>query len=347
MMLDRKSHSLPVVYVCGVLAFPGLFGSWGNAHADEPWVSYASRGAARDAKHIVFVTGDDEYRSEEGMPMLAKILAVRHGFRCTVLLPIDLADGTIKPDYQTNIPGLHQLRRADLMVIFTRFRQLPDEQMKFIVEFIHSGKPIVGLRTATHAFQYQTADSPYAKYAWNSPNPAGGFGQLVLGDTWVSHHGEHGRESTRGVINPELAAHPILRGVQDIWGPTDVYAITHLPQDARVLLHGQVIAGMSPQDPAVEGEKNHPMMPLAWIRHYQGESGKTSRVFTTTMGASVDLENEGLRRLLVNACYWGLEMEDQIPAKSNVDYVGIYQPTPFGHGNFQKGLKPSDLQLAH
>jgi hypothetical protein len=82
----------------------------------------------------------------------------------------------------------------------------------------------------------------------------------------------------------------------------------------------------------VEGEKNDPMMPLAWTKHYTGPTGNTSRVFCTTMGASVDLQSEGLRRLLVNACYWGMEMEDQIPAHSNVDYVGSYEPTYFGFG---------------
>jgi hypothetical protein len=61
------------------------------------------------------------------------------------------------------------------------------------------------------------------------------------------------------------------------------------------------------------------------------------------MGASQDLQSEGLRRLLVNACYWAVGMEDQIPAKTNVDLVGTYKPRPFGFGGFQKGLRPADL----
>ena len=79
------------------------------------------------------MSGDDEYRSEEGLPQLAQILAVRHGFRCTVLYAIDPADGTIKPDLHTNIPGLEALDSADLMVMLLRFRDLPDAQMKHIV----------------------------------------------------------------------------------------------------------------------------------------------------------------------------------------------------------------------
>jgi hypothetical protein len=325
----------PLVFLCFAEAVP----------ADDPWVVYDGPEGPGKGKHIVFVTGDDEYRSEEAMPMLAKILAVRHGFKCTVLFAIDPADGSIKPDYQNNIPGLHLLDDADMMVLFTRFRELPDEQMKHIIDFSHSGKPMLGLRTATHPFNYSKAkDSPYAKYSFNSGNPAGGFGQLVLGDTWVSHHGQHGRESTRGVVNEKHADHPILQGVDDIWGPTDVYGITHLPADAQVLVYGQVLEGMKPADKPVAGKKNDPMMPLVWIRNYTGEMGKTARVICTTMGASVDLESEGLRRLLVNACYWGLGLEDKIPAKSNVEYAGPYEPSFFGFGKYKKGVKPADLR---
>jgi hypothetical protein len=289
------------------------------------------------------VTGDDEYRSEEGMPMLARILAQRHGFRCTVLFAINPEDGTIKPDYQHNIPGTHLLAEAHLMVLFTRFRELPDEQMKPIIDYLNSGKPMLGLRTATHAFNYErNKQSPYARYSWNSEDPPGGFGQLVLGDTWINHHGRHGRESTRGIINPALASHPVLRGVDDIWGPTDVYGIVHLPADAQVLVHGQVLSGMEPSSPPVAGPKNEPLMPLVWLRTYAGESGQTARVACTTMGASQDLESEGLRRLLVNACYWCLGMEEQIPARSDVRYAGPYRPTRFGFGTHTPGVRPAD-----
>lgn len=313
---------------------------------DSQWIVYDGGDGPGAGKHLVFVTGDDEYRSEEGMPMLAKILSVRHGFKCTVLFAIDPKDGTIKPDHQTNIPGLDALDSADLMVIFTRFRHLPDDQMKHIVDFMNSGKPMIGLRTSTHAFNYpRESESPYAKFSFNSREPRGGFGQAVLGDTWINHHGHHGRESTRGVKNEKYTSHPVLRDVEDVWGPTDVYGVRNLTDDAQVLLYGQVVAGMSADDPPVEGKKNDPMMPVVWTKTYTGTSGKPSRVLCTTMGAANDLQSAGLRRLLVNACFWGLEMEDKIPVKANVDYVGEYEPTNFGFGTYKKGLKPTDYAL--
>jgi hypothetical protein len=170
----------------------------------------------------------------------------------------------------------------------------------------------------------------------------------VLGETWISHHGSHGKQSTRGIVEKEMHDHPILRGIDDgdIWGPTDVYGVRlPLPGDSQALVLGQVLEGMSPTDGPVSGKQNEPMMPVAWIKTYTTPSGKTARVFATTMGASQDLSSEGLRRLLVNACYWTLGMEDKIPPKSNVDIVGEYRPTPFGHNGFVKGAKPADHAL--
>jgi len=314
--------------------------------ADDRWVVYNGHDGPGKEMHIVLVSGDDEYRSEEALPMLGKILAVRHGFKCTVLFAIDPKNGDIVPTHQTNIPGLEALKTADMMIIALRFRELPDEQMKHIVDFTNSGKPILGLRTATHSFNYsRNKDSKYARYSFRSNDPQGGWGRLVLGETWVSHHGQHKQESTRGVINPEFKHHPILKGATDIWGPSDVYGVRDLPKGTMVLVHGQVLKGMQPSDEPVEGKKNNPMMPLVWTRNYTGDTGKTSKILCTTMGASVDFESEGLRRLVVNACYWALGLEDKISAKSNVDYVGAYKPTFYGFGTFKKGVKPSDHKL--
>ncbi len=310
---------------------------------NNPWVVYEGHEGAGKGKHIVLVSGDEEYRSEEALPMLGKILATHHGFNCTVLFAIDPDTGEIDPNNQNNIPGLHHLENADMLVLFTRFRELPDEQMKHIIDYTNAGGPVMGLRTATHAFNYtENKDSPYAKYSFNSREFDGGYGRQVLGETWINHHGHHGKESARGVIDEENKDHPILKGVTDIWGPSDVYGIKSLTGDAQVLVHGQVLVGMEPDDPP---KPDTPTMPMVWIKTYTGETGNTCRVFNTTMGASVDLESEGLRRLLVNGIYWCVGLEDDIPDMAHVDYVVEYKPTMFGFGTFKKGLTPADHAL--
>lgn len=330
-----------VLSVFGIVAI----GLWGTlAAAEDPWVVFEGKAGPGLGKHIVLISGDEEYRSEEALPQLGKILAVRHGFRCTVLFAVD-PDGTINPTNVSNIPGLEALNRADLMIIFTRFRNLPDKQMEHIVRYVESGRPIIGLRTATHAFNIPPGRK-YSRWSFNSKEWDGGFGRQILGETWIAHHGHHGKESTRGVIAPGKENHPVVRGCEDIWGPTDVYTVRlPLPGDSQPLVLGQVLAGMQPTDAPVTNQKNHPMMPIAWIKTYQGASGNTGRVFTTTMGAATDLASEGLRRLLVNAAYWCLGMEDQIPPRANVDLVGQYTPTRFGFGKHIKGVRPADHKL--
>ena len=337
----RTMKNLTSYVACALLALASAAGSY----AADPLIYQGKEGPGK-GKHIVFLAGDEEYRSEEGLPMLAQILAVRHGFKCTVLFSLDPADGTINPLTTTNLPGMEALKSADLCIMKLRFRDLPEDQMRHFVDYLNAGRPIIGLRTSTHAFQLNVnKQSPFAKYDWRSKDWPGGFGQQVLGETWVNHHGNHGKESTRGVIAKEFADHPIVRGVKDIWGPTDVYGVTHLTADAKVLVLGQVLKGMKPEDAAVEGPKNNPMMPLAWLRDHKTESGKTARIFTTTMGAAVDLESEGLRRLLVNACYYLTDLQGLMPAAANVDYVTPYKPSWFGFGTYKKGLKPQDLAL--
>ena len=299
-------------------------------------------------KRVVLVSGDEEYRSEEALTQLGKILARRHGFDCTVLYAIDAKTGVIDPDTVDNIPGLEALRTADLTVIATRFRNLPDEQMREIDAYFRSGRPVVGLRTATHAFRIP-AGRAFHHYSFDHVGDAipQGFGRDVLGETWIAHHGHHGKESTRGLLAPGAGDHPILRGIADgdVWGPTDVYAVRlPLPGDARPLLLGQVLAGMRPGSAAVAGSKNDPMMPVAWTKTYSVAGGPAGRVFATTMGAATDMEASGTRRLLVNGCYWAAGLEERIPAVANVDLVGEFLPSPFGFKGARQGLTPGDMR---
>jgi hypothetical protein len=333
---------MPVINACNlVLTFLTVLACLAGRPASAAGIVFEGKEGPGKGKHIVFVTGDEEYRSEESMPQLAKILATRHGFKCTVLFAINPQSGEVDPMTLDNIPGLEALDKADLLVLFTRFRELPDAQMKHIVDYANSGRPIVSLRTATHAFAYRKhKDSPYAKYDWQNKDYQGGFGRQVLGETWVNHHGHHNHESTRGLIAPGMKDCAIVRGCEDIWGPSDVYGITKLTGDAKPVIMGQVLTGMDPKDPP---NTKKPQMPVAWVKSFTGTSGKPSRIFATTMGHAWDLKCEGVRRLLVNACYWGLGMEKQIPARADVTLVGTYDPLPIGYGKFRKGLKPADF----
>jgi hypothetical protein len=338
-----------------------------RAIAGDAWVEYRGQTGPGQNKHIVLISGDEEYRSEEALPQLGKILAKHHGFTCTVLFAVDPKTGIINPNVQTNIPGLATLASADLMIIFTRFRGLPDDQMTHINTYLAQGKPVLGLRTATHGFLFK-ADTPWKHYqngykgdrkAW-----ADGFGRLVLGEKWINHHGHHKHESTRGIIAPQAIQHSIVRGIKDgdIWGPTDVYGVRlPLPGDSQPIVLGQVLTrkgefvtdepfyGMRADDgPPVPGPKNNPMMPIAWTKTYRIPAGQQGRVFTSTIGAATDLVSAGTRRLLVNGVYWCLGIEQAIPATGTcVDLVGEYHPTGYqSHPNSYwstQTTRPADL----
>ncbi len=306
-------------------------------------------------KKVVLVSGDEEYRSEEALPQLAQILSTRHGFDCTVLFAQDPAQpGIIDPNYTKNIAGLSELASADLLILFTRFRELPNEQMQHFQNYLLQGKPLIGIRTATHAFRFQDSSSVWKHwgnyYNGEKADWAGGFGRKILGANWHTHHGHHKHQSTRGLIPAAAAAHPINKGIASgaIWGATDVYGVPlPLPGDAQALMMGQVVNragdfaegdlqfGMRPTDtavaksnPASEGyDPNEPMMPIVWSKSYQLSGGKAGQAITSTIGASTDLLNAELRRLFVNATYYLLEMP--VPEQAEVGLVGTYAPTPF------------------
>ncbi len=308
--------------------------------AADPWVTLEP---AKDAKgvgigkHVVLISGDEEYRSEEMLPALAKILTTHHGFKTTTLFAIDPKDGCVQPNVNNNIPGLEALKSADLMVVFIRFRNLPDEQMKFVADYVESGKPVVGFRTATHAF------TTPGKYHWQSKEKGyeQGFGKQVLGETWVNHHGAHKKEGTRGLVAKGEEKNPILKGIDAgaIFGTSDVYTVNLPLKDCTPLVMGEVTETLKPDSKAVAGKKNDPMMPVAWTKTYTGSEGKKSRVFATTMGCAEDFAFEGTRRLFVNGSLWALGLEEKIPDKTNVDLVGDYKPSKY-EAKDSKAWKP-------
>ena len=146
--------------------------------------------------------------------------------------------------------------------------------------------------------------------------------------------------------------HVILTGVKskEIWGTTDVYGVRFpLPGDSQTLVLGAVLDGMNPDDEPIDGKKNDPMMPVVWTKTYKTDNGKIGKAVNTTMGASQDFMEPGLRRVIVNSVFWALGLEDKITKDLKIDFVGEYVPSPFGFRDSDfwksKALQPSDLAL--
>ncbi len=297
-------------------------------------------------KHVVLLSGDEEYRSEEALPMLAGVLS-RHGFKCTVCFSVN-KDGQIDPNNGASLSGSEALDSADAIIMALRFRHWDDAAMERFDKAFKRGVPIVALRTSTHAFNFG-GDSKWKSYSFNNE---GGFGRKVLGETWINHWGKHGPEGTRGIIEPSAKEHPVLRGVKEIIGDTDVYEAAP-PEDVTILVRGQVIIGAESDSPPADYKKkarggkeqhiNDPMMPVAWTREYKNEAGTTNRILTTTLGAASDFKSEGLRRMVVNGVLWGLKLD--VPAELDVAPTGEYNPTKFGFNGAKKGIKPADTAL--
>ncbi len=159
-------------------------------------------------KHIVFLAGDHEYRSEEALPAIARLLAKHHGFKCTVLFNVDPESGEIVPG-NNNMPHTDVIASADLLVFGLRFQDFPAAQMQPIVDYLSRGGPVLGTRTSTHAFKIP-ADSKFAKFdhQYAGEEMKGGFGRQVLGETWVSHYGKNHEMSTRLDLVPSQAGAP-------------------------------------------------------------------------------------------------------------------------------------------
>ncbi len=305
------------------------------------WLTYAGGQEPGHGKHIVLIAAEQEYRSEQSMPMLARILSARHGFDCTVLFALD-KDGLVDPTLKTraedesvvhDIPGLQCLRTADLVIFFNRFITLADADMRHVIEYLDSGKPIFGIRTANHGFlgpfPYEVGGKPVR------------FGEDVLGGTFLEHHGNWHADSTRGILVDSQRAHPILVGIDDIWGPSDVYRTYpeggHLPAGCTALVYGQPLMGRK-HDDAPNPEKEP--LPVAWTKTWTGSTGKTARVFHMTMGSGSDFENAGVRRMTINAAYWCMGLEDRISPTSSVEYVGPYSPLDTGFDYAELGIVP-------
>lgn len=312
----------------------------GFAQANEFTVVFEGDEGPGKGKHIVFIASDHEYRSEESLPALARIMAKHYGFKCTVIFGIDPEDGTLLAG-SSHIGGLEVLKDADLMVIFMRFIHMPDDQMQHFEDYVERGGPIIGLRTSTHAFKIDDKKSPFYKYDYRYPGREyrKGFGRQVLGETWVTHYGDNHRQSSILAIEHENRRHPVLNGVEDMHTQAGGYTADPI-EGSEVLARGIILNGMK-KDAGVDTSKS--LLPVVWVRERESESGKVARIFTTTQGASEDIVNDGFRRLLINAHLWCLGMDKQIKSDNPIDFVGPYHPSRFSFEGYKRGVKPADL----
>lgn len=258
---------------------------------------------------VVFVAGDHEYSGEATLPILAAELEKNYGMRAKVISAYP------NQNSEENIPGLEALREADLAVFFLRWRRLPKEQVAYIDEYLKSGKPVMGFRTSSHAFNYPKG---HELEAWNA------FGERAFGSPpgWggAAKHSHYGHESTTDVrIVPGAARHPILTGVDPEFHVSSwLYRV--LPdfpkKGAEWLLMGKSVNPNS--TPAID-------QPVAWT--WKNPEG--ARVFFTTIGHPEDFRVEAFQRLVINAIHWELgkpvpktwqgKMDIQVPYRGIVN----------------------------
>ncbi len=210
---------------------------------------------------IVLISGEYEYDSRETLPAFKKYLEKNYPLECIYI-------ERPEPTNMMTIPKLEVLDRADLAVIFIRRMTLPEDQLNRFKRFVDAGKPVVGLRTASHAFEN-----------WKE------WDHDVLGGNYHNHTRSVG--ATIEII-PEAAGHPILNGVErKFLGVGSLYRNEPLAEGSTPLLIGTI--------------KGEPTEPVAWTHRYHG-----GRMFYTSLGHPDDFENESFKKLVVNAIFYGL-----------------------------------------
>ena len=228
--------------------------------------------------HLVLMIGEDEYHTWETLPEFAERDLRPRGYRVTIVNQ-DAGD-------KNNFPGLvDALRTADLLVLSVRRRTPPSEQLDAVRAYLAAGKPLVGIRTACHAFALRPADPPAAAAhsTWQDFDPE------VLGGHYTNHHAEG--PPTTVTVAPGGGTHPILKGISvaGLVGAGSLYKVSPLEKGTTPLLMG-----------AIPGQ---PAEPVAWTHFY---GAKHARVFYTSLGHPNDFKNAEFRRLLGNAVAWAL-----------------------------------------
>ncbi|MEM7478864.1 MAG: ThuA domain-containing protein [Planctomycetota bacterium] len=271
--------------------------------------SYASTARAQFLKgekpHAVFVVGTHHYSPQLTMPKLAQQLS-DSGFDCTVIL----ADGD--PEHNPDgIGDLSALEIADVAIFYCRFLTLPDSQWKQIMDYLESKKPVVGIRTSTHAFDYEAG---HKRESWNQD-----FGKRVVGSGYKVH-----LQGTTKVA--KIAAHPILDNVvmDDSFTAAGTLYISEPPAAAKVILAG---TGNSKKTGTIENRfGTHELRatmtsPVAWT--WENEWG--GRVFGTTLGHPNSFADPEVVRLFINGIYWAAD--EEIPTDFEPTAIEVKLPS--------------------
>jgi hypothetical protein len=306
-------------------------------------VVYEGEAGPGKGKHILFVASDHEYRGEETCPAIARILAKRYGFKCTVLFG-QTSEGVIKPG-SSFIPGIEATDDADMLFLFLRFVHPDDAWMAKFEAYLKRGGPVLGLRTTTHAFNGLKGSYAYHNYNCRDKDFVGGFGRQVLGETWnpklgAGHYGSNHKYATAMHVAPEQTTHPVMRGVTDMHAMAGAYSAVPMP-NSTILATNQVLKSMKVGAAPIVEKKPQP---AAWVRNYSFKGGKEGRAFCSTQGASEDILSEGVRRMIINATLWCMGMEDAIKADADVSFIGPYNPTTFSFKPSVKDAKPGDIE---
>lgn len=225
-------------------------------------------------KHLVIVMAEDEYKTAESLPKFAK----QH----LKDFQVSLVFGN--PKERNDIPGITRLNDADIALISVRRRVLPKEQMDAVRKFVADGKPVVGIRTASHAFSLRGKQPPEGLFAWES------WDADINGGSYTNHYGNNLQAH---FYKAKGAEHPILTGINDQEFPCggSLYKSAPLGKKTTTLMMGRV-----------EGQ---PPEPVAWTNTHTGGG----RVFYTSLGHVKDFEQPAFQQLLRNGIYWAAGLD--------------------------------------
>lgn len=232
---------------------------------------------------LAILMAEKEYHTNKTLPKFAAANLGKH-FSVEYIF----ADAKDRND----IPGIEAVGEADVLFVSVRRRALPKEQLAYVRKHVAAGKPVVAIRTASHAFALRSGmKTPEGHDTWPE------FDADILGGHYTGHHGNQFKPAVAPTKGG--AKHPILNGVSldGFASGGSLYKVSPLKDSAHPLLTGRI--------------KGHPAEPVAWTHRTKSKN----RVFYTSLGHVEDFKNPEFNRFLRNAVYWaaGVKVSDEVP----------------------------------